>query len=579
MLPAFVSQQNYLQTNTTATMTVNPGHTTKRGHAEGSWEDKSQAKERSNRSAGIKTVVLFNSDSPEGENIKILSEAPESFEDNGHGDSFILKIKRVTTPERGRILMADSFFPKGAILFAVSPQASVCDTDSRRTHCGSCLRPIRPSEGDSSDYDSNDSDSVNNSSKKDRSTKNTVGMECEDCHEIWYCQPHPRDRDCKRLDWEDIHRFECQFLRQLYQGPCDSYSSSGNNVRLQEYHQNAIDRFRFLDGYDQDYCRVLIRVLVHRFKEYSTQDHGVEVGRQKSSRINKEEVSALHRPRFPLPYAAVMEMVDNKERVSAAKIEGTMMDVARILDAFQEHMYQQHPNRAASRNVPGLTLDELLSLVLKEESNSFGLYAYPTVPAQATNDNPPAITTSTPKPCSNAKQGYGLGLFVDQYTNFFNHSCTPNIFHVARNSQLLFYAGRDIRPGEELNITYLELGPQTRIPVELNQHGQDGNDRKAALEGRRRALKEFFYFDCSCDRCAWEAFHLGHEQAHPSSRKAANSRVKLSQEEENFMREGLICGRAGCFGFYAPPEVLNALDRFYDGSDQWCCVACGHQQL
>jgi SET domain-containing protein len=41
-------------------------------------------------------------------------------------------------------------------------------------------------------------------------------------------------------------------------------------------------------------------------------------------------------------------------------------------------------------------------------------------------------------------------------TQYINHSCTPNIYIKVVNGRLLFFALRDIKPGEELTLDYVD---------------------------------------------------------------------------------------------------------------------------
>jgi SET domain-containing protein len=48
-------------------------------------------------------------------------------------------------------------------------------------------------------------------------------------------------------------------------------------------------------------------------------------------------------------------------------------------------------------------------------------------------------------------------------THYVNHSCTPNSFTRTMHGQLIFFALRDIEPGEEITIDYLAtLHPDTK---------------------------------------------------------------------------------------------------------------------
>ncbi|CAO3573932.1 unnamed protein product [Mortierella alpina] len=562
MPPAVVPLQDVLQDDICAQKTTNAKHTSGYRTA-----DSQLIQERSQHLIHKRVILTISnraSGSPSAETAQPIMVAGDSA--GGDDDrALVLSISRVSTSDRGRIMVADSFLPKGTLLFAVSAQATVCDSDNRRRRCGSCLRSLQVLERGKS-----------NSGSETNSIKDAQGIECEGCHEIWYCRNHPHDRTCRLSDYQRIHQFECQFLRQLYHGSDPEYNSLGIVIRLQDPHRQAVDQFRFLDGYDQDYCRVLIRTLIHRFKEYTARESGPHSNAlMHRAAAAKDDLSMGENPE-PLPFAAVLELVENKDCVPTAKLEGVMTDVARILDAFQEHLYQQYPDETEAVNVPRLTLEELLALVLKEESNSFGLYEYPTddVTFKPPMELNPSFLLDT-KPINNAKQGYGLGLFVDRYVYSFNHSCSPNLYHVAHNSQLLVFTARDIQSGEELNISYLEFEPHYRIPSQCESRDRTvmQQARKEALAKRRAILKEHFYFDCGCKRCAWEAARSDED---PVGEPMGE---RMNQGEEAFMREGILCSRRGCFGFYAPPSVLSVLGRFKDDGEHWHCVACGCKQL
>lgn len=69
--------------------------------------------------------------------------------------------------------------------------------------------------------------------------------------------------------------------------------------------------------------------------------------------------------------------------------------------------------------------------------------------------------------------------------SYFNHSCGPNVEKNREGREWCFRAGRDIRQGEEICITYLS-----------------GQERQASREERMKMLKENWGFDCACSRCA-----------------------------------------------------------------------------
>ncbi|KAK3813312.1 MAG: hypothetical protein J3Q66DRAFT_347934 [Benniella sp.] len=463
-----------------------------------------------------------------------------------HGGERNLRIDRISTPDRGRVMISASFIPKGTLIYRAVPQAVVCDARNRQRRCGFCLALL-------SNTQSGDSLAGAAANKSEQS----ASVHCRGCNEVWYC-----DEECRAKDWNTAHELECGFLKRLYhEHGQENTKESNDDIHLGEQHQRAIGRYKDLDSYDQDYCRLLLRVLVFRFKEYL----------QWPDAIDKDHTRHEVQKQKPLPFADVFDLVENRECFSKDKLEGDMTDVARVLDAMQEYLDQNqrtrcsqtqdqgHPVTDGQESVPRLTIDELLGLILKEECNSFGLHEYPT-------GNPKATS---------GRVSYGLGLFVRGYIHSYNHSCAHNLYHVAHNTQLLFYAARDILPGEELNIRYMEFESKHRI---LGDHAQplgpeQERERRAAFEKRRAYLKAVFHFDCGCPRCMWE-FSLDQQ---PMDGPPPNDEKQA--KEEKFIKEGLLCEQSGCPGYYVPPEVLDII-RGESGSRQlWECIACGHSTM
>ncbi|KAG0055321.1 hypothetical protein BGZ83_008960 [Gryganskiella cystojenkinii] len=542
-------------------------------------------------------------------------------------------IERVQTENRGRILVAKaSNIPRGTLIFEVPAHATICDSDNRRKRCGFCLGPLNKTGYDDEDDDYEKGGEVKEGEprrwrpwKKREKGMEIVKDECHGCGEIWYCDPNHDDDDddedehdvdegacesvlsdlkditravnttqsgknktkarksCRDQDWGTIHRYECGFLKRLFRpfilansvalddDAAQASSSTVNDTK-------SIQKFLKLDPYDQDYCRLLIRVLVHRFNELED-DNSQNNNKGSVNRNDQFEADACQGPD---PFESIMELVENRSFFTDERLYGPMMDVARILDAFQDHLetfrddkdqqqqeqHQQnscngssslasHPSRRR-RFKHRLTLDELLSLICKEECNSFGLYSYaawkPSQPltqqafekyhaekdkfppflhergstqGDATQEekeeigegeedgiffNPAEAKLQKQRQLEeepNPKICYGLGYFIRYSSPMFNHSCTPNIYHVSTNrDRMLFYAARDIHQGEELNITYLELGPDYRLYkddlLDLSELEGVSAYTDKALAKRRKILKEHFHFDCGCARCRLE---------------------------------------------------------------------------
>ncbi|KAK1149681.1 hypothetical protein N8T08_005234 [Aspergillus melleus] len=133
----------------------------------------------------------------------------------------------------------------------------------------------------------------------------------------------------------------------------------------------------------------------------------------------------------------------------------------------------------------GMSAEDVLTLVCREEANSFGLY--------------PRETGVFPCPDPPVDRGEQFAAAVYPRAAIANHSCSPNIIHKPDNDgRMVFVASHNIQPGEECCISYFDL---TEF-VELSE--------------RRDHLQKSFRFLCKCERClgeeapeednSWDAF-------------------------------------------------------------------------
>ncbi len=104
-----------------------------------------------------------------------------------------------------------------------------------------------------------------------------------------------------------------------------------------------------------------------------------------------------------------------------------------------------------------------------------------------------------------------LGLALYPGASFFNHSCAPNVVYIFDGKCMVFRALRDLRPGEEVCISYIRL--------------------VGGKERRRSRLLSHYYFDCVCEACLSEPDH-----------------TKLS---------GFVCTSDECRGKRHPLKPLN----------------------
>ncbi|KAL2911612.1 hypothetical protein HK105_208913 [Polyrhizophydium stewartii] len=122
---------------------------------------------------------------------------------------------------------------------------------------------------------------------------------------------------------------------------------------------------------------------------------------------------------------------------------------------------------------------------------------------------------------------------------------------------MVFYAVRDIPAGAAAEISYLPL--RTPTPE------------------RRRLLREWFFFDCACPRCAFEL------------REPADAAAAAAAPPPPDARPAHLCRAPGCRGWMVPAVAISpagGLDVLRSSAavdglalpdaapDAWVCEAC-----
>ncbi|KAJ7097616.1 hypothetical protein C8R44DRAFT_843609 [Mycena epipterygia] len=112
------------------------------------------------------------------------------------------------------------------------------------------------------------------------------------------------------------------------------------------------------------------------------------------------------------------------------------------------------------------TAETVRALLARDQGNVFGMYEM----GEGAGDS----------------EMLGWSMYVS--ASYFNHDCAPNVRKVRAGRALLFYATRDVTPGEELCINYIDVAD--------------------TVADRRNQLALNWYFDCVCKRCERELGNL-----------------------------------------------------------------------
>ncbi|KAI8816306.1 uncharacterized protein EV422DRAFT_295821 [Fimicolochytrium jonesii] len=415
-------------------------------------------------------------------------------------------------PHKGRSFLLNEDVSAGDVVLRTKPYAAIPDCGSRTFVCAHCLKPPKITHQEQS-----------HSASPERE-RQPLPVSCVTCCVASYCTSTCADRDFLKF-----HRFECAFLAEL-----GATTKNDDDGALTEY--------------ERDYLWLLVRVLIGRAWEVKGEEHDV-----------KDDTSAREAEET-MRFEDVWALCSNASSFSAEAVKRFHVVAGHLLHFVQGHLLpgfkfpsdvedsllwapetQDVPNpkspppNAAASNSPqhSALYKSLLTLICKEECNSFGLYTFayqgPTVP----------------------RQGYALALYPRAV--FFNHSCLPNVGHITNTclessagtvkasggqekmvdyTELIFYATRDIKRGDEAVISYIELD-------EADTDAAGDGEGRSAVERRRMALNDMFFFKCACVRCEFEA----------DATTPPRTLTDLS---------ALLCRKDGCRGRFMPSALAGS---------------------
>ncbi|KAJ3128534.1 hypothetical protein HK098_004164 [Nowakowskiella sp. JEL0407] len=451
-------------------------------------------------------------------------------------------------PNKGRCFISQKFIPRGEILLIDSPYAVIPDCGAKSFVCGFCFR------WDQNLIGGRGNPNTTRQIEHERNGESTrfEMVKCHGgCEKIMYCSV-----DCRDQDWDSCHRYECGFMASKSIFPKIKVDDSSLKEETEEDQKtlgdDGVENEKFGE-YMVDYTWMLMRVLVNRFRELNSRNQTNVTTSENRSTFADYWKLCSNQSLFPVErikefenvagvlYEFLIDWVFPTSDIHG-KITAGQFFCGEIIDENDGVVERKETN--LTRDSEGGDIRKefttmLVELICKEECNSFGLYTFDF------------------KGFDVSRQGYALGVYPNAV--FFNHSCQPNVGHVTRNSRFLealredgfgtigkdvkpemvFYAVRDIEPGEELTITYMELSPPGGVNVDVLEN----------LRKRRENLKEVFFFECDCRRCKEE-----------------------SRGVNTFDLVVLECQKGKCKGWFVPKKLAR-VKTVAEGS--WVCEGCG----
>lgn len=191
-------------------------------------------------------------------------------------------------------------------------------------------------------------------------------------------------------------------------------------------------------SFDLTMARMILHLLAH--KRFDSEVNVNNLMRGGVEYASKEAREQLARFRYEFD---VMSLVSNEK-----EIEVKTLTKRRALVKFIKGLGMKYPDLFVK------DVSEIVRLIGKVDQNTFGVRY-------------------------DRNLSYAFGMFPSM--SYFNHSCEPNVCVIQHNTVLKLISLRDIQPGEEIAISYIET------------------DRPTVA--RRKCLMIEYNFLCSCPRC------------------------------------------------------------------------------
>ncbi|PWA97760.1 histone-lysine N-methyltransferase ASHR1 [Artemisia annua] len=292
---------------------------------------------------------------------------------------------------------------------------------------------------------------------------------CSSCHVVWYCGSR-----CQKSDWK-LHRLECQLLAHLEKNRLRSLTPS---IRLlvKLYLRRKLQNEKVIPSTAMDNYN-LVKDLVSHISEV-------------------EETQRLL-------YAQMASLV-------SVILQWPGLDIKEIAESFSKLACNAH-TVCDSELIPlGTGLYPVISIINHSCSpNAVLVFEGRIATVRAVQHIPKGseLACNAHTVCDSELIPLGTGLYP--VISIINHSCSPNAVLVFEGRIATVRAVQHIPKGSEVLISYIETAGSTMT--------------------RQKALREQYFFTCSCTRC-----------------------IKLGQPEdieESAVLEGYRCKNHTCDGF------------------------------
>ncbi|KAG0034956.1 SET and MYND domain-containing protein 3 [Podila clonocystis] len=354
----------------------------------------------------------------------------------------LVEIRDTGSSSKGRGLFSATkeTLKPGTLLFKELGYCQVVNDASLSQVCSACFKDTREEQGED---DKAASAGLSHSGQRKL-------VRCAGCKVVWYC-----NKACQIKDWKLHHQLECQGIQK----------SLANTATKDVWTKHTMDTTSV-----RTICRLVRRRERVRASAKYKAEHGKVDPQQKQ--VNEVYVSGLdqreeewldnHGADWIEQYLNTYEH-ERSETSSSSSAKGVLDEssqLTKVMAVVMSCVVSPKENRQSF--LKGSKADETSSgasgfdLIRKLSAYGFSM----------TNLETTAVV--------------GLGLYI-QSMAFMNHSCVPNCVYIFRGPKVECRVIRDIQPGEEVTISYI--------------------DQIGTTKERQRQLKEQYHFVCECPLC------------------------------------------------------------------------------
>ncbi|KAF8941447.1 hypothetical protein EDD21DRAFT_353425 [Dissophora ornata] len=420
---------------------------------------------------------------------------------------------------RGLYSAAKEVLKSGTLVFKELGYCQVVNDASLSQVCSACFKDVREELGEGEPAASSGAVPAGGQRKLVR---------CAGCKVVWYC-----NKTCQIKDWKLHHQLECQGIQK----------SMTNSVMKEVWTKRTMETTS---------ARALCRMIRRRERVKTSVTYKAEHGKLDAAQkqVNEVYFSGLdqkedewldeHGSTWIERYLNTYEQERESAAIAADSSKGTLEEssqfaktMAVVISCVVTPKEDRH---TFLKGVGEVDFDSEVStgaggfdLLRKMDSYGFAITNLETTAA------------------------IGLALYV-QCMPYVNHSCVPNCVYTFRGSRVECRVIRDIQPGEEMTISYI--------------------DQIGTTQERQAQLKAQYHFTCDCPLCKYYP-------ANPLIKTDGQTlkHVVSGQLPEPLLdpKQGFVCPKEACKtsdGRHSVLVIESQLEIY--NKVELKCKECGH---